>query len=519
MRLSLLCAASASAFLLPDVIQQVLFPEARVELDLTSQLAHLAQMSHFSKKNDSYDALPMVNSEELQALITHDALNASAIELYDIANASVKGYGHPTRVIGSAGHWKTLSWIETQLKAMSNYYNYTTQEFEALDGKVFNYSLSVNMMKIDSVKPFQLTPAAHVYFADLFVVDNLGCNDEDYAGLNLTTMSQVALIKRGECPFGNKSSLAGKYGAAAAIIYDPESEEIMSGTLGEPTNTTVGTLGIPASVAKSLIAQKAAGAPLKINMFIAAYVGMIKTKNIIAETIHGDHENVVALGAHSDSVEAGPGLNDDGSGTISLLNVAKQLTNFQVNNAVRFAWWAAEEEGLLGSNYYAYNLTAEENSKIRLFMDYDMMASPNFEYQVYNGSNEVNPAGSEELKQLYIDYYDSKGLPWVLIPFDGRSDYVGFIENDIPAGGIAAGAEGLNSKNGEVLDQCYHELCDDLTNLNWDAFLVNTQLIAHSVATYAESLEGFPERSSAKSLGTESTTPFKFELNGAFYIM
>ncbi|KAJ4175304.1 Aminopeptidase Y, partial [Fusarium falciforme] len=75
-----------------------------------------------------------------------------------------------------------------------------------------------------------------------------------------------------------------------------------------------------------------------------SYVEFIKTKNIIADTKHGDPDNIVALGAHSDSVEEGPGINDDGSGTISLLNVAKQLTHFKINNKVRFAWWAAEEE-------------------------------------------------------------------------------------------------------------------------------------------------------------------------------
>ena len=69
------------------------------------------------------------------------------------------------------------------------------------------------------------------------------------------------------------------------------------------------------------------------------------------------------------------------------MEVAKHLTQFKLNNAVRFAWWAAEEEGLLGSTYYAEHLTAEENSKLRLFMDYDMMASPNYEYQVYDANN------------------------------------------------------------------------------------------------------------------------------------
>lgn len=80
-----------------------------------------------------------------------------------------------------------------------------------------------------------------------------------------------------------------------------------------------------------------------------------------------------------------PGLNDNGSGTISLLEVAIQLTNFSVKNAVRFAWWAAEEEGLLGAEYYVKVAPQSELDKIRLMLDFDMMASPNYAYQIYDG--------------------------------------------------------------------------------------------------------------------------------------
>ena len=111
--------------------------------------------------------------------------------------------------------------------------------------------------------------------------------------------------------------------------------------------------------------------------------------------------------------------------------------------------WAGEEEGLLGSDHYVYSLSKEENLKIRLFMDYDMMASPNFAYQIYNATNAVNPAGSEELRDLYIDWYKDQGLNYSFIPFDGRSDYDGFIRNDIPGGGIATGAEGIKTKQEE----------------------------------------------------------------------
>ena len=191
------------------------------------------------------------------------------------------------------------------------------------------------------------------------------------------------------------------------------------------------------------------------------------------------------LGAHSDSVAEGPGINDDGSGALSLLEVASQLTHYRVRNCVRFAWWAGEEEGLLGSDYYVATLSPAENARIRLFMDYDMMASPNFAYQVYNATNAANPSGSEELRRLYTDWYSAHGLNHTLIPFDGRSDYDAFIRNGIPGGGIATGAEGVKSDDegrlfggtpGQWYDPCYHQLCDGVGNLNLTAWVVNTKV-------------------------------------------
>ena len=191
------------------------------------------------------------------------------------------------------------------------------------------------------------------------------------------------------------------------------------------------------------------------------------------------------LGGHSDSVAAGPGINDDGSGSLTLLEIATQLVKYDVNNCVRFAWWAGEEEGLLGSDYYVAQLSPEENKKIRLFMDYDMLASPNFAYQVYNATDALNPAGSQALRDLYTSWYEEQGKSWMYIPFDGRSDYDAFIRHGIPGGGIATGAEGIKTKEqqekfggeaGRWYDPCYHQLCDGVDNLNLTAWELNAKV-------------------------------------------
>ena len=391
-----------------------------------------------------------------------------------------------------------------------------------MSGNVFNSRLVIGDKVISDARPMGNTPpTAHkqpVY--GQLLISGLGCHLSDFP--KNPPKNWIALIKRGECAFGAKSENAGKAGASAAIVYNNE-EGALPGTLQDPTPDQVATFGIGLEDAKPWLEKLGSGTFVDSIAYIDAVVEKITTTNVIAQTTGGDQENCVMLGGHSDSVAEGPGINDDGSGTISLLEVAAQLTNFKVNNCVRFAWWAGEEEGLLGSNYYVSQLTIEENMKIRLFMDYDMMASPNFAYQIYNASNEENPTGSHELKKLYIDWYESQGLNYTYIPFDGRSDYVGFITNGIPGGGIATGAEGVKTEAealqfggtaGLWFDPCYHQLCDDLTNVNMTAWEVNTKLIAHSVAVYAKSFKSFPKREDTK-MGVKSKAEKEMKWRGS----
>lgn len=334
---------------------------------------------------------------------------------------------------------------------------------------------------------------------DLILVSGDGCSEDDYPA---TVKGSIALIRRGTCAFGDKSANAGRAGAIAAVVYNNE-KGTLHGTMGVPEDDHVATFGIDLDEAEPIIKKLKDGSAVDAIAYIDGEVQTIVTDNIVIQTAEGDPDNCVMLGAHSDSVAEGPGINDDGSGSLSLIEIATALTKFSVKNCVRFGWWSGEEEGLLGSNYYASTLPDEENIKIRLFMDYDMLASPNFAYQIYNATNDESPTGSEELRNLYVDWYEAHDLNYTFIPFDGRSDYDGFIRAGIPAGGIATGAEGVKTKeevelfggkDGEWYDPCYHQLCDNVGNNNMTAWELNTKLVAHSVATYAASFKGFPER-------------------------
>ncbi|KAH6677378.1 hypothetical protein B0J14DRAFT_341100 [Halenospora varia] len=453
-----------------------------------STLAASSAIQHPLHEADSQALIntkrPLVSSGALQDHIFAKNLLKRAEELYEIARLGKKQYGHPTRVIGSEGHTGTLNYITSTLSEYSDYYHISNQSFKAVVGDVFASRLLIEHKAPKSTRAMSLTPPTKnkdVVFGPLILVENQGCQASDYPS---NTTGGIALVQRGACSFGDKSAAAGKAGALAAVVYNNEHGPL-SGTLGTPSKYHIATFGISKEDAEPYIEELKAGKKLDSSAYMDAIVENVETFNIIAQTKGGDQDNCVMLGGHSDSVGEGPGINDDGSGTISLLEIATHLPKYTVQNCVRFAWWAGEEEGLLGSDYYVSQLSAEENMKIRLFMDYDMMASPNYAYQVYNATNEANPVGSGELKKLYTDFYTAHGLNYTLISFDGRSDYDAFIKHGIPGGGIATGAEGVKTeeevemfggKAGDWYDPCYHQLCDDLSNLAMDAFEVNTKV-------------------------------------------
>ncbi|KAG8424341.1 Aminopeptidase Y [Metarhizium acridum] len=450
----------------------------------------------------SFHARPLVSSDTLQDSIDKDRLWERAEDLYALAKKSEDEFNHPTRVIGSPGHLGTLDYIKSELASLGGYYNVSEQEFDAYAGRVKEFRLVIHDTVPNTTTAFSLTPPTkdnEPVFGELILVGDTGCKASDYPR---KVKGNIALIQRGKCAFGDKSQLAGRAGAAAAVIYNTVDEEL-HGTLGKPSPDHVATFGVSSKDAEEWVENLPRGQILKGSAYIDATVETIRTKNIIAQTTEGDANNCVMLGGHSDSVEEGPGINDDGSGSLSILEVASQLSAFRVENCVRFAWWSAEEEGLLGSEHYVKSLSDKENLNIRLFMDYDMMASPNFAYQIYNATDAENPLGSELLRDLYVDWYTKSELNYTMIEFDGRSDYDPFVRAGIPAGGIATGAEGVKTavevglfggEEGEWYDKNYHQIGDDLNNLNMTAWEVNTKLIAHSVATYAASFEGFPER-------------------------
>jgi aminopeptidase Y len=207
-------------------------------------------------------------------------------------------------------------------------------------------------------------------------------------------------------------------------------------------------------------------------------------------------------GAHLDSVQDGPGINDNGSGSAALLETAIHMNKVKPNAKVRFAWWGAEEEGLLGSEHYVATLPQAEQDKIALYLNFDMVGSPNYGLFVYDGDGSgfglVGPDGSDDIEALFEQYYAERSIPSRPTAFSGRSDYQAFINNGIPAGGLFTGAEGIKTAEeaalwggtaGVAYDPCYHQACDTIANVNLEAMDINADAIAYAVLNYAMSTE------------------------------
>lgn len=447
----------------------------------------------------------------------HDLLKG-AQHLQDLAYS----YPERNRVFGGPAHMDTVDYLAHELRK-TGYYHVTKQSQVHTWSKT-EQNLTVNGEDVEALS-MTYSPSVDVT-ADLGPVSNLGCSKDDYPA---ESEGKIVVIKRGECSFEEKSVNANAAGAVAAIVYNNE-EGSLSGTLGGATSELgpyAPIVGMSQADGESLL-QQMEGGTVNAHLYINSQTENRTTYNVIAQTKTGDQNNVVTLGGHSDSVEAGPGINDDGSGIISNLVIARALTNFRVKNAVRFFFWTAEEYGLLGSDYYVSSLSEDELAKIRLYLNFDMIASPNYGLFIYDGDgsafNLTGPAGSGEIERLFEKYYASHGHQSKPTAFDGRSDYAAFIDHGIPAGGLFTGAEGImteeeakmfGGKAGVAYDENYHAVGDTMDNLNHKAFLLNARASAHAVATYARSLDNFPERDAKAKNIPRQTVPRPKKNHGA----
>ncbi|GAB3352126.1 M28 family metallopeptidase [Modestobacter lapidis] len=324
-----------------------------------------------------------------------------------------------------------------------------------------------------------------------------GCEPTDFDG---SVAGTIVVVSRGVCAFGDKQAHATAAGAVGVLVSNNEPGPLV-GTLGGPVEGAPAG-GISQEDGVALRAQLAADPALPGTLDLRQLRENRTTFNLIAQTPHGDPDNVVMLGAHLDSVVEGPGINDNGTGSAGVLQTALELAwlGQPTQNAVRFAWWGAEESGLLGSLEYVASLDEAQLAQITGYLNFDMIGSPNYVIGVYDADQSTYqapvavPPGSESLEQVFTDYFDGTGQPWVDTEFSGRSDYQGFIEAGIPASGLFTGADDVKTEEEVALfggtagiphDPNYHAAADDLANVDLKALKINSRAIAFATLSLA----------------------------------
>lgn len=452
--------------------------------------------------------------------VTVSGINRHLIALQRFADqAGANGI----RAASTQGHARSAEYIASKMEAAG--FVVTRQEFPF----TFTQTLAERATVGGTAVPILImryspsTPVGGIT-APLAVVPvdaTPGCEATDYAGVDVA--GKIALIKRGACTFAIKQQLAADAGAVGAIIYNNVPGPL-NGTLGDPTAGRIPSGGITAEAGAALSAQAGAS----VNLELRALEEQRTSYNVIAETQTGRHDNVVMAGAHLDSVTEGPGINDNGTGSATLLETALQLGGTpRVNNAVRFAWWSAEEFGLVGSTFYVRSLDFEEQLNIALYENFDMIGSPNAAYFVYDGDDSdavgagPGPFGSAQIEAAFVDFLNATEVETEGTDFSGRSDYGEFIAQGIPAGGLFTGAEGVKTEDqaakwggvaGIAYDPCYHQRCDNLGNLDRTALDRNADAVAWVTASYAistEDINGIPPGADLAKVATSKKASAK----------
>ncbi|QRW18075.1 Peptidase family M28 protein [Rhizoctonia solani] len=411
-------------------------------------------------------------------------IKLSRLQEHAKALQSFADSGGGTRVFGLKGHNASVDYVaaiaeqagyDVQRQTFPHvYFEVLTQRFAA------GAPINITAMTYSTSTPVGGITAPLVLIPDPDAAPSAGCTPADFAGVDVK--GKIALIQRGACDFAVKDKNAKDAGAVGVVVYNNVPDSLLGSLLVSNDSAYIPIGSISQAGGESLARQLVAGQSINATLEILVLSEQRYSSNVIATSKAGNQSNVIFIGSHLDSVSAGPGINDNGSGSITILELAVQLAKYKLKNAVRFAWWTVEEYGIVGSGRYVDNLPDNEREKIALYINLDMVASPNYVLAVYDGDGS---AGTTRAQRVY-------GLLCIKEPFkrptsfNGRSDYAPFIAAgvNIPSGGLFTGAEGIKTEEqarlfggtaGVAYDVNYHAKGDTYDNLNFEAFLINAR--------------------------------------------
>lgn len=400
------------------------------------------------------------------------------------------------RAIGTPGYTGSVAYVQQALERVG--YRVTLQPvsyrtFKSLAPSVLAQTTPF-VASIES-RVFDFSGTGSVTAPVSAPVVATGCKLADFAGFQ---PGHIALLQRGTCDYLQKADTAVKAGAVGVVVYNNQADGIAIGDMSSLFTPEVSVVGVSQAAGEQLAARIPTGLVLALTTRTQRPWAL--THNVLADLPSPTPTAVTLLGAHLDSVPGTAGMNDNGSGTAALLETALQMAKVRPLNTLRFAFWGGEEIGLLGSKQYVQSLSAAQQQEIDLYLNFDMVASPNPVY-FFAADTGVAPAGGATRKdstpmiqEVITAVYRQRGVPFKRGIDPGLSDHVAFGNAGIPYGWLFTGADAIKTaeevavwggKAGMPMDPCYHLTCDNLGNINTVALALNADAIAYAALHFA----------------------------------
>lgn len=439
-----------------------------------------------------------VDPQELAGKITVDAMYTHLRKFQEIADTH-----DGNRAVGSSGYDASVDYVAGLLRDKG--FDVQTPEFERMGtmrGGKPALTVSGTTYRVDQASMLVTTAPGGLNAPTLRPGKPSGCAAADYGSVDIS--GAIAVVDDTGCSVVVKQNTALAKGAVGLLVVNRGRQPAPGGlfTTGYYRQLTV-PVGVIDENADAALRRTSA----PVRLVLDGKAEMVKSRNVTAQTKTGSTSDVVVAGAHLDSIGAGPGINDNGSGVAAVLETALQLgSSPKVSNAVRFAFWGAEEMGLDGSTQYVRNLPLDQLDDLALYLNFDMVGSPNAGFFTYDGDQsgqatdpKAVPEGSAGIERTMAGYLNLAGARPADMPISGNTDYHPFLQAGVPIGGATTGSSQRKTevqarlwggRAGAAFDPNYHTARDTIDNVDARALGIMASAIAFTVGTYARSIEG-----------------------------
>ena len=438
----------------------------------------------------------------LAGKVTADRMLAHLRALQDIANAN-KG----NRAAGTPGYDASVDYVAKALRSRG--FDVTTPQFDRLysasPGKPA-LTIAGRSYPVDQASLLVRTPPGGLTGPPIRPNRPAGCTAGDYP--TVVPKGAIAVVDDTRCSVVDKQNSAVAKGAAGLIVISAPNGAGAPPALFGPGYYN--RLTVPVAVVGAYGGAALASATAPVRLVLDAENIKITSRNVLAQTKTGSPHDVVMVGAHLDGPRGGPGINDNGSGVAAVLETALQLGPLPpVNNAVRFVFWGADQDGPNGAMDYVFGLDGERLNDIAMYLDFVMLGSANAGYFTDDGDQSGPPGagvaaadvpeGSAGIERTLGSYLYLAGKRPADMPLSTRTDYHPFMIAGVPVGGMTAGASQTKTtvqgrlwggQPGFWFDPNYQSARDTVENINREALTVMGSGVAYAVGCYAESIGG-----------------------------